>query len=108
MVDLDLTPHKINFLPGMMFCKSISFSFTIFPISSDFIVFYVDLAARFMDNLTVATKTAKNDSDIMLKVQSASWKTSRTMNINKTEKLQVLLFMCAEELECDANTIKLM
>lgn len=61
-----------------------------------------------MDNIAASSSKAKNDNDIMLKVQSASWKKVREMNINKTEKLQVLLFMCAEELECDANTIKLM
>lgn len=60
-----------------------------------------------MDTAPVAAKKRRNDAEIVLKVQSSAWRKVREMRIGKKEPINVLIYMCAEELKCDANSIKL-
>lgn len=110
VVDLDETPHKIGYVPGMVFCKLV-FSLETWPYVRG--VFKIGpnwfiLVASLMDCAPVAAKKRRKVDDVVLKIQSAFWKKSREVCIGKKEPLQVLICMCAEELECDVNSIKLL
>lgn len=53
------------------------------------------------------SRKVKSGTDITLKVQSYEWKKARELTVNKTDKLEVLVYMVAEELKCAVNSVKL-
>lgn len=70
-------------------------------------VFTLIAAARAMEDAPVVAERRENEDEIVLKVQSAFWRKGRELRIGKSEPMRVLILMCAEELKCDANSIKL-
>lgn len=90
-------------------CKSIVNHLLLYDKSHTNEIFVSTIDASILDitELQPQTKKRKNANEIKLKIQSAGCRKIREVYIDKTDKLEVLVLTCAEQLKCDPNTIKL-